>query len=434
MKLSLCEYYMKERFSIASIIIVFILFLPWSSYAADGDWRDDDSQAIENALTLLESDTPAELADELTTLRAAYDVFEAVRLAYDSKPSDPPIPPDPPIGSDPVLLSVGNSWTQVAPETSLQIHENANAYSGGVFCNGRWYIIGGGHANSYNDAVAVLDVSMFSTVGFWEEFQSTSDYLGVSDWDFVPIADEQNANYIGNGMVDRNGILSRISHHTYDQTACTSTGFINYAGEHVYDLPYTQPVVWPTRENVAARYENGVWSVQTTDIQDFPYYLTGNLAAVADVENPDIHWVLSSWALYRYDTQADTWQFVTYVDNWNSEGWIEATPGQIHAGGGYDVGSWSTYDIASDTWTNQGNIPGNNNMTAVAVGPNDELYAYYGGNLWNMSQGNVLVASGGLSVQNHTYGRFIYDPQHSVFIVTDNFNDGAGWQVWAVRP
>ena len=236
-------------------------------------------------------------------------------LACGSSSPDSSDPPD-----DPVLLSVGTTWTQITPGTALQLHENANAYSGGVFCNGRWYIIGGGHANSYNDAVAVLDVSTFSSVGFWEEFQSTADYLGVSDLDFELIAEELNANYIGNGMFNRNGVLGRISHHTYDQSACTSTGFINYGGEHVYDLPWSQSVVWPTRENVAARYENGVWSIQTTDIPNFPYYRTGNLAAVADAENPDIHWVLSNWQLYRYDTIADTWLYISDVPNWNAEG------------------------------------------------------------------------------------------------------------------
>jgi hypothetical protein len=430
---------MNKRLNLISIIAGILLLMPWTtSDATEGDWRHNDSQTIQDAIALLESDTPAELTDELSALRTAYDAFETMRLAYDPTPPDPPAPPDPPepppTGSDPVLSSVGTSWTQVTPGMPLLVHENTNAYSGGVFCHGRWYILGGGHANSYNDAVAMLDVSTFSTVGFWEEFQSTADYLGVSDWDFPAIVSELNANYIGDGMFDRNGELGRISHHTYDQSACTSTGFINYGGEHVYDTPYWLSVVWPTRVNVAARYENGIWSVQTTSIPDFPYWEAGNLAVVADPENTDIHWVLSSWILYRYDTLADSWEYVTDLNNWNAEGWIEATPGQIHVGGGYGVGTWSTYDIASDTWSIQGSIPGDSRMTAVTVGPNNELYAYYGGNLWNMSRNNILVASGGLSQQNHTYGRFIYDPQHGVFIVTDNFNDGAGWQVWAVKP
>jgi hypothetical protein len=176
---------MNKRLNLISIIAGILLLMPWTtSDATEGDWRHNDSQTIQDAIALLESDTPAELTDELSALRTAYDAFETMRLAYDPTPPDPPAPPDPPepppTGSDPVLSSVGTSWTQVTPGMPLLVHENTNAYSGGVFCHGRWYILGGGHANSYNDAVAMLDVSTFSTVGFWEEFQSTADYLGVT--------------------------------------------------------------------------------------------------------------------------------------------------------------------------------------------------------------------------------------------------------------
>lgn len=153
----------------------------------------------------------------------------------------------------------------------------------------------------------------------------------------------------------------------------------------------------------------------------------------SDPLDSNIHWLVVTWRIYRYDVAADSWQYITDAPTWGAEGWIEATPGFLHVGGGYGTNRWSTYNIATDTWTGNGTLPFSRQGAATA-GPGNEIYGYRSGTLWNLSQGNQVVATGGLGVGNYTYERFIWDEQHGIFLVTDNYNNGRGWEVWAIRP
>ena len=136
-------------------------------------------------------------------------------------------------------IPVGSAWQNVTANegSPLRIDYQAVAYSGGGTANGRTVVLGGGHNNGMNDAVAFLDWRNFETVGWTEELISTAGHIGVSDEDYREIGQYLNANYNNatpGGIFDSRGSVA-LSRHTYDQVVVRSDHFYIFSGVLPFD-------------------------------------------------------------------------------------------------------------------------------------------------------------------------------------------------------
>lgn len=335
---------------------------------------------------------------------------------------------------DPVLNGVvaGTVWQPIAAAAPLQIHTQATAYSGGGIDECIIYVLGGGHNNGMNDAVAALDLSRFSTQGWVESFASTADYLGVGDLDYAAISAELNATYSLPGMFDRAGELGRLSIHTYDAVVPVDGGFYLFGGENPYDNPGQAAPVWPSRTGTIAHYSRSQgWryiSDQLTGVAD-----AGRIAAALDGSDENIIWLIQDWELYHFDRSAEQ---VTATglsaNNWSTEGWIESGDGRLYVGGGIDNGSFAWYD--GDEWSAAHELPFDNSQIGATAFARGALWGYERGTLWRWDDGGtswVTEATGGPQTNRYVYGRFGYDATHDLFYVVNVIDEE--WQTWFVR-
>lgn len=350
-------------------------------------------------------------------------------------PPEPP-PPEPVIVTDPALdaIQVSTTWQRQTAANTLQMHNNANAYSGGGIADGVLYVTGGGHKNWFNDAVAVLDLASFSSTGWVETFQSTADYLQVDDEDAVAIGAELNTNYIaGTSMFQRGAVVGKISYHTFDGIVPVAGGFYTFGGENTYDNPGQPVPAWANRTGSIAQYSEELgWRFISNDLVD-SLFDVAHVAACLDYTDSNKIWVVQGWGLYSFDrtTEQITNENIV-LPLWAAEGWIECGDGALYIGGGIGNNQFVTLDIASGNWSTAENLPFTSSREGSVVYALGTLYGYESGSLWRWNGSDWDVqASDGPNVQNHSYGRFGYDALHQLFYLVEVVDDV--WEVWFVR-
>jgi hypothetical protein len=348
-------------------------------------------------------------------------------------------------------VPVGAVWQDVtaAEGNNLRIDFQAIAYSGGGTANGRTVVLGGGHNNGLNDAVAFLDWRNFETVGWTEDLMSTADFIGVNDDDWAAIGNYLNANYNSatpGGIIDGRGPVA-LSRHTYDQIVVRSDHFYIFAGVLSFDNPGQPSAPWSLEEGDIWRYDFGSgWSFVGAPIARG---YTGHAAAAEDTLTGDI-WVHDGSGLRRFDTQSETLgsagdflnsQMIESSLNFNPE---KGANGTLFGAGRYTGSNWHEYDIATGQQRNMGAVPGNVANTYIvyvdssygadygtyfALVPQDGTLKRWNGSTWD------TIATGAPNNNDYVYGRAGFEPVHQVFYWIHNpYTRNTDWKTLVVRP
>jgi len=349
-------------------------------------------------------------------------------------------------------IPVGSVWQNVTANEGnpLRIHYQAVAYSGGGTANGRTVVLGGGHNNGMNDAVAFLDWRNFETVGWTEELISTAGHIGVGDEDYREIGQYLNANYNNatpGGIFDSRGSVA-LSRHTYDQVVVQSDHFYIFSGVLPFDHPGQPSPPWGTREGDIWRYDFGSgWTFVDAPLPRG--FSTGHAAAAEDTKTGNI-WVHEENGLRLFNTTSETVGPVgDYLDsqaiessmNFNGD---KGAQGTLFGSGTYAGRNWHEYDIATGQQRNMGAVPGNAGNTYIiyvdsSFGPDYGTYfalVPQNGTLrrWNGS-GWDTIATGAPSNNDYVYGRAGFEAVHQVFYWIHNpYTNNNAWQTRVVRP
>ena len=350
-------------------------------------------------------------------------------------------------------IGVSSAFTNITAnlQRTLQIHNQAEAFSGGGCGGGFMYVLGGGHNNGMNDAVAVLDLRRLDSLGWVEEIESTADYRGVSDTAYNTIGAYLNAEYdasdVVGGVRDSRGLVA-LSRHTYDSFDVLENGdFYMFGGVMAYDNTGQPNPAWQDWESDLWKYTRGVgysYLGRRSAIQ------TGLVTSSLCIDWLDSNrlWVRDDTGLYAVNlTTGSFGAAVTNGGNWGDESWMrfnedDGSQGTIACGGSFGGGTWTEYDIALNTWSAGRAFPPGGNTTFDYVfyvparyGANYGAYFCYTPTLgqlwrWNGSAWSS-IATGGPTASDWVYGRAGFDEVHEVFYV--NVYE-AEWRTWMVRP
>ena len=346
----------------------------------------------------------------------------------------------------------GNAWQDVTASlgANLEIDPSAVSYSGGGTANARTVVLGGGHNNGFNDAVAILDWRAFESTGWYEEFPSTADVLGVDDRDYAAIADALHANYDpatpGGFRAFGGRAGGALSRHTYDHVVVMDDAFYIFGGILPFDNPGQGAAPWGNTEADIWRYDFGVgWTYLD---QYRTGYHEGHGAAALDTRTGRI-WFHDYEELRAWDP--DTGEYAntgTYLNGQSIESSLNFNPdegdqGTLFGGGNYGGDDWWEYDIATGRETSMGRIPGSRHSTYIYYVP-AEYGASYGTYFATVPADGTLrrwtgdawetIASGGPSTDDYVYGRTGFEPHHGVFYWIHHPYTSGGWQTWVVRP